>query len=303
MSTLAKTAAIRKKKKNRFENWDLIIFMGPFLITFFLFTVLPVFVSWFVGFTNFNMLQVPDWVWFDNYQKLLLNDSLFGTAVQWSLIIGIVTGPVSYILCFAFAWLINEVPAKPRAFLTLLFYAPSLSGGFGFVWGLLFSGDRYGYINSLLLKLGIISDPIQWIVNKDYMFTIFVIMTLWGALGSTFLTFIAGLQTVDRSLYEAGAVDGIKNRWQELYHITLPAMRGQLIFGAILNITSAFTTTAGFFGNPPQDYYMYTIMNHLDDYGGTRMEMGYACAIATILFLFTFAMNKVFQFIISRIGK
>jgi multiple sugar transport system permease protein len=301
---MKKTSSLSRAKK--FENLDLIVFMGPFLITFFTFTVLPVFVSLIIGFTNFNMLEMPDFVGLSNYSKLFLNDDIFALAIQNTMIIALVTGPISYLLCFAFAWLINEVPSKPRSFLTLLFYAPSLAGGFGFVWALLFSGDRYGYINGMLLQLGIITDPIQWTKDVKYMFPIAVIIILWQALGTTFLTFIAGLQTVDKSLYEAGAVDGIKNRWQELYFITLPSMRGQLMFGAILNITGSFGiggTITAVFGFPTQDYKLHTIMSHLDDYGGIRFEMGYACAIATLLFILSLVANKVVQFILSRLGK
>lgn len=300
------SSALQVKKKKKFENLDLIVFMGPFLITFFVFTVLPVFTSLFVGFTNFNMLEMPDFVLFDNYKKLFLNDDIFALAVQNTLLIAVVTGPISYIVCFAFAWLINEIPAKPRAVLTLLFYSPSLAGGFGFIWQLIFSGDSYGYLNGILMNLGIITDPIVWLKDTKYMFAICCIIILWQSLGTTFLTFIAGLQTVDRSLYEAGAVDGIKNRWQELYFITLPSMRGQLMFGAVLNITGTFSIgglITSIFGFPSQDYALHTIMTHLDDYGGTRFEMGYACAIASILFLLSFAMNKLFQFVLSRIGK
>lgn len=294
------------KKTKKFENLDVVVFLGPFLVVFFVFTILPVFVSLVISLTNFNMLEVPDFVGMANYQKLFLNDDIFSKALQNTLILALITGPLSYIMCFAFAWLINEVPPKPRAFLTLLFYAPSLSGGFAYVWQLMFSGDSYGYINGILLNLGIITEPIIWLKSDTWMFVVCIIIVLWQALGTTFLTFIAGLQTVDRSLYEAGAVDGIKNRWQELYFITLPSMRGQLLFGAVLNISGSFgigSVITQVFGFPTNNYALHTIMHHLDDYGGVRFEMGYACAIATILFVISFAANKVFQFILMRIGK
>ena len=294
------------KKSKRFENLDVVIFLGPFLVVFFVFTILPVFISLFISLTNFNMLEFPDLVGLANYEKLFLNDDIFSLAMQNTLILALITGPLSYIMCFAFAWLINEVPPKPRAFLTLLFYAPSLAGGFAYVWQIMFSGDSYGYINGFLMSLGIISDPILWLKDETWMFTVCVIIVLWQALGTTFLTFIAGLQTVDRSLYEAGAVDGIKNRWQELYFITLPSMRGQLLFGAVLNISGSFgigPVITAIFGFPTNGYALHTIMHHLDDYGTVRFEMGYACAIATILFVISFAANKVFQFVLGRIGK
>lgn len=304
MKNTAKSASLRRA--NRTRRLSLVVFLGPFLVTFFMFTILPVLVSIVVSLTNFNMLEWPDFVGLANYQKLFLNDSVFSTAIQNTLIIACVTGPIGYLLCFAFAWLVNEIPPKPRAFMTLLFFAPSLSGGMSAVWALLFSNDSYGYINAWLQEFDIISEPIRWTVDTDYMLPVCIIIILWQSLGTTFLTFIAGLQTVDRSLYEAGAVDGIKNRWQELYYITLPQMRGQLMFGAILAITGSFGVDGiitAVFGFPTQEYKLHTIMHHLHDYGNVRYEMGYACAIAALLFLISIIANKVVQFVLDRIGK
>lgn len=303
--TLAKKASSLSKKR-RFENLDLIVFLGPYLITFLAFSILPVFVSAVLAFTNFNMLEIPDFVGFDNFRDLFLSDEVFTDSIETTLILAIVTGPLCYFMCFGFAWLINEVPPKPRAFLTLLFYAPSLAGGFAFVWQLLFSGDSNGYINSWLLSWGIISEPIQFLVDANWMWPVCILIILWSSLGTSFLTMISGLQTVDKSLYEAGAVDGIKNRWQELYYITLPSMRGHLMFGAILSITGSFGIggiITSVFGFPTQDYNLHTIMHCLDDYGGTRFEMGKASAIAVILFVLSFASNKLVQFLLNRVGK
>ncbi|MBO5222546.1 MAG: sugar ABC transporter permease [Clostridia bacterium] len=304
MKNTAKSASLKQANRNR--RLSLVVFLGPFLVTFFLFTILPVLVSIMFSLTNFNLLEMPDFVGLDNYAKLFLNDSVFSTAIQNTLIIACITGPIGYLLCFAFAWLVNEIPPKPRAFMTLLFFAPSLSGGMSAVWALLFSSDSYGYINAWLQEFDIISEPIRWTVDTDYMFPVCIIIILWQSLGTTFLTFIAGLQTVDRSLYEAGAVDGIKNRWQELYYITLPQMRGQLMFGAILAITGSFGVDGiitAVFGFPTQSYKLHTIMHHLHDYGNVRYEMGYACAIAALLFLISILANKVVQFVLDRIGK
>lgn len=298
--------SLSMKRANQNRRLSLVVFLGPFLVTFFVFTILPVLVSIVISLTNFNMLEWPDFVGLANYQKLFLNDSVFATAIQNTMIIACVTGPIGYLLCFAMAWLVNEIPPKPRAFMTLLFFAPSLSGGMSAVWALLFSNDSYGYINAWLQEFGIISEPIRWTVDTDYMLPVCIIIILWQSLGTTFLTFIAGLQTVDRSLYEAGAVDGIRNRWQELYFITLPQMRGQLMFGAILAITGSFGVDGiitAVFGFPTQEYKLHTIMHHLHDYGNVRYEMGYACAIAALLFLISIIANKVVQFVLDRIGK
>ncbi|MBO5248966.1 MAG: sugar ABC transporter permease [Clostridia bacterium] len=301
MKKVTKSASLRRVERER--KLGLTLFLGPFLVTFFIFTVLPVFVSVLLSLTDFNLLEFPNFVGLENYSRLFLNDTLFPKAVQNTLILAMITGPGGYILCFAFAWLINEIPPKPRAFLTLLFFAPSLSGGLGVVWSLLFSNDKYGYINAWLLEFGIIKEPILWTVNTDYMWPVCIIILLWSSIGTSFLTFIAGLQTVDKSLYEAGAVDGIKNRWQELYFITLPQMRGQLLFGAVLSITGAFSVGAAIFPSPTQDYTLYTLSMHLADYGGARYEMGYASAIAMVMFIMTYVANQVIRFIIGKLGK
>lgn len=275
------------------------------MVIFFTFTVLPVVVSIALSFTNFNMVQKPDFIGLANYIRLFLNDDLFFQALQNTLFFALITGPAGYLLCFTFAWFINQLPSKLRAFLTLLFYAPSIAGNTFMIWLLIFSEDAYGYINAFLVNMGIISEPILWLTDVKYMKLVAVIVVLWQSLGASFLAFIAGLQNVDRSLYEAGMVDGIKNRWQELYYITLPVMRPQLMFGAVMSITGSFGIGAvltGLFGFPSTDYAAYTIMHHLEDYGGIRFMMGYASAIATVLFLVMVGANKLVQRLLSRIG-
>ena len=266
----------------------------------------PVVLSAILSFTDFNMLEWPNFVGVDNYMRLFLDDDIFIIAVQNTLIFAAVTGPVSYILSFIVAWFINELPPRIRALVTLVFYAPSISGAVYTIWGVAFSGDSYGYVNGVLLKMGVIDGPIQWFNNADYVMPLCIVVALWTSLGTAFLSFIAGLQVVDRSLYEAGAVDGIKNRWQELWYITLPYMKPQMMFGAILSITGSFgfggivTALAGF---PSVDYAAHTITHHLDDYGGARYEIGYASAIATVLFVIMYAANVGVQKLLSKVGQ
>lgn len=284
---------------------NIIIFILPYMIIFTLFTVLPVVASMGLSFTNFNMVQAPKFVGVVNYVKLFVNDDLFLTALQNTLFFALITGPAGYLLCFVFAWFINTLPAKLRAFLTLLFYAPSIAGNTYMIWQLVFSEDAYGYLNSFLLNFGIISEPILWVTDVRFMKTVAVIVVLWQSLGASFLAFIAGLQNVDKTLYEAGMMDGIKNRWQELYYITLPVMRPQLMFGAVMSISGSFgigSVLTGLFGSPSTDYATYTVMHHLEDYGGARFMMGYASAIATVLFLIMIGANKLVQRILKRIG-
>ena len=288
------------------RNYIAYLMIAPYYLIFLTFTVVPVVLSAILSFTDFNMLEWPNWVGFDNYLRLFLDDDIFIIAVQNTLIFAAITGPVSYIMSFIIAWFINELPPKIRALVTLVFYAPSISGSVYTIWGILFSGDSYGYVNGLLLKMGIIDGPIQWFNNASYVMPLCIVVALWTSLGTAFLSFIAGLQVVDRSLYEAGAVDGIKNRWQELWYITLPYMKPQMMFGAILSITGSFgfggvvTALAGF---PSVDYAAHTITHHLDDYGGARYEIGYASAIATVLFIFMYAANIGVQKLLSKVGQ
>ena len=281
------------------------VFVLPFMGLFFIFTVLPVLMSIGLSFTSFNMLQTPEFVFLDNYVTLFMNDSVFVTALQNTLMIAVITGPAGYLMSLMFAWFINELSPKMRAVMTLIFYAPNIVGGMNIIWMTLFSSDTYGYLNGLLIKLGIITEPIQWLKNPTYMFGILVFILLWSSLGTGFLSFIAGFQGMDRALKEAGAIDGIRNRWQELWFITLPVMRPQMMFGAIMSITSSLgvgaviTTT---FGYPTTDYALHTIVTHLDDYGGIRFEMGYASAIATVLFIIMIVANQVIQRVLTKVG-
>ncbi|MBO5197885.1 MAG: sugar ABC transporter permease [Lachnospiraceae bacterium] len=272
------------------------LMIAPFLISFFVFTVIPVVSAIGLSFTDFNMLQTPNFVGFDNYKTLFLNDDIFMTAVKNTLIFAVITGPLSYIFCFIFAWFINELPGKLRAFMTLLFYAPSISGGAVSIWKFILSGDRYGVLNGFLLKLGVIDSPIQWLTDPEYMMAACIVVQLWLSLGMSFLSFMAGFKTVDETLYEAGAIDGIHNRFQEVWYLTLPQMKPQLLFGAVMQIASSFSVGAipsELNGFPSTDYATHTIMNHISDYGGTRMELGYACAISTVLLSVMLLTNKV----------
>ena len=280
--------------------------LAPFFILFVVFTVLPVFLSIILSLTDFNMLQMPHWKGITNYTRLFLEDEIFILACQNTLIFAAITGPVSYLLSLLIAWFINELPPKIRAVVTLVFYAPSISGQVYLIWKTLFSSDSYGWANATLMDLGIISSPILWFENAEYVMPLCIIVALWTSLGTAFLSFIAGLQTIDRSMYEAAAVDGIKNRWQELWYITLPTMRPQLMFGAVLAITNSFGFGAvvdALCGFPSVDYAAHTIMHHLNDYGGERYEVGYASAIAVVLFVIMFASNIIIKKALSKVGE
>ena len=288
------------------KNKTAYIMVAPFMILFLVFTVFPVGLSILLSFTDFNMLQMPHWVGGSNYIRLFLDDDIFITAIKNTLIFASVTGPVSYLLSLLIAWFINELPPKIRAVVTLIFYAPSISGNVYLVWKTMFSSDSYGWVNGTLIKMGIIDSPKLWFDDANTVMGLCIVAALWTSLGTAFLSFIAGLQTVDRSLYEAAAVDGIKNRWQELWYITLPKMKPQMLFGAVLAITQSFgfgAVVTALCGFPSVDYAAHTIMHHLDDYGGTRYEVGYSSTIAVILFIIMLGSNVLVKKALSKVGQ
>jgi multiple sugar transport system permease protein len=225
---------------------------------------------------------------------------------QNTLVFAFITGPLSYLISFLLAWFINEFRPWIRSTLTLIFYAPALAGNLFFMWAFIFSGDQYGLLNGWLMRLGAIWEPINWLWDPKYTLGVIIIIQFWMSLGAGFLAFIAGFQTVDRSLYEAGAIDGIKNRWQELWYITLPSMAPQLLFGAVMQISASFgvsyvvTSLAGF---PTRRYAADTIVTYIQDHGTVRFEMGYASAIAVFMFVIMFLMNKAITKGLRRLGS
>ena len=299
-----KSEVMKKNLKNSRASYAM---MAPYLLIFLTFTIIPVVVGFALSFTNYDMLQSPKFVGLDNYVNLFLYDEVFIIALKNTLILAVITGPVSYIMAFLFAWLINELPQKVRGLMTLIFYAPSISGNAYVIWQLLFSSDRHGYINSFLISMGITNEPILWLTTPSYALIILIIVQLWLSLGVSFLSFRAGLQTVDRTLFEAAAIDGIKNRWQELWYVTLPQMKSQLLFGAVMQITNSLgigMVSVNLFGMPSTEYAAHTLVTHILDFGSTnstRLEMGYA--IAVVLFLLMMASNLVIQKVIRRVGS
>ena len=301
----------RLKRKLRITGKEIVkyrkcyLFMAPFAIFFFTFVILPVFIAIFFSFTHFNALEPPTFVGMDNYIRLFLSDNVFLIAFRNTLTIAIITGPIGYLLCLIVAWMINELPPKIRAFVTLCFYAPAISGVFT-IFAILFSGDPHGFVNSTLLRLGLIDEPIWFLFDEAYIMPLVIGVIIWMSLGTSFLAFIAGLQGVDRGLYEAGAIDGVGNRWQELWHLTLPSIKGQMLFAAVMSITASFTVggviTGLFGGAATVNYAAWTMQQHIEDYGGVRFDLGYASAIATVLFILMFGCNQMIQKLLRKVG-
>ncbi len=282
------------------------IMLVPFMFFFIAFTVIPVVSSVVLSFFSYDMVSLPHFSGLENYLRMVSGDEVFPKALVNTLKFSVVTGPVSYLLAFLLAWLINEFGKTARSILSFLFYAPALVGNAYFIWQIAFSGDSYGYINSFLINFGFIESPINWFRNVNYNFGILVFVQLWMSMGVSFLADIAGLQNVNPELYEAGAIDGIRNRWHELWYITLPGMKDILLFGAVMQIQASFSigaviqTLAGY---PSVNNSVDTIVSHLQDVGAVRYEMGYASAISVVLFLMMALARLVVGKVLNALGR
>ena len=269
------------------ENTWFWLLLAPFLLMFFLFTVIPILSSAVLSMFEFDVIAKLKFVGFNNYIRLILNDNVFSIVLSNTVLFALIAGPLGFLLSFVLAWFINEFRPIVRTILSFLFYAPALVGNAYFVWQVAFSNDSYGYVNSLLLSLGLITSPIQWLKNADYVATIVLVVQLWQSMGVSFLANISGLQNINNEMYEAGAIDGIRNRWQELWYITLPTMKHMLLFSAVMQIASSFSISAiaiQLAGYPSVEYAADTIVSYMADVGTVRYEMGYASAMSVVLF-------------------
>lgn len=285
---MAKNKSGKPKYSSLKGQGPMFVMLSPFIIIFFVFTILPIITSIALSFTNFDLISMPDFAGVENYKRMLADDTVFPIVVKNTLVFAIISGPIGFLLSFILAWFVNEFSPKVRTFLSFLFYAPSLVGNAYFIWKVAFSGDSYGYVNSLLLSLGVITEPIIWLKNASYLMPIIIMVQLWQSMGISFLSNISGLQNVSEELYEAGAIDGIRNRWQELRYITLPSMHHMLLFSAVMQIQSAFSVSAiaiEFAGYPSVEHSVDTIVSYLADVATVRFEMGYAAAISVVLFI------------------
>lgn len=278
------------------------LMLAPFAILFLVFTIIPVIAAIGLSFTSFDMVQNPVFVGLENYSRMVLDDEVFIIAIKNTLIFAFLTGPLGYLLSFLFAWCINEFNPRLRSLLTLIFYAPSLAGNVYFVWTFIFSGDQYGFLNGFLMNWGFTSEPIKWLTDPEYNLGVVVLVVIWLSMGQGFLSFVAGLQNLNKTYFEAAAIDGIRNRWQELRHVTLPQMGPQLLFGAVMTISSAFAVgyqCSALTGFPSTDYSTHTLLLHMQDFGTIRYEMGYASTVAVFLFgmmlLSWMAVNKLLR--------
>ncbi|MBP3568322.1 MAG: sugar ABC transporter permease [Lachnospiraceae bacterium] len=274
-------------------------FLGPYALLFAIFILAPVVMAVVLSFTNFDTIQFPSFVGFLNYINLLTSDEVFmqfvlPNTVKYAIIVGV----GGYVLSFLLAWALANLTKWPRTILALILYSPSMTAGVAMsvLWKIMFTGDQTGYINSWLMEIGIINEPIIWLTSGQYLLPIVIIIGLWSSMGVGFLSILAGLLNVDESLYEAAAIDGVKNRFQEMIYITIPSMKPQMLFAAVMQIVGAFqngSVSTMLAGNPTPGYAAQLIVNHIEDYGFIRYEMGYAAAVSVVLLLIVQIFSKL----------
>lgn len=282
------------------------IMLAPFFIFFIMFLVLPIISSMVLSFTNFDMINSPSFAGLDNYLRMFLDDDMFPIVFKNTLLFAVICGPAGFLLSFVLAWFINEFSPIVRTLLSFMFYAPALVGNAVFIWQVAFSSDSYGYVNSALLSLGLITEPVTWLSTAEYIKPIVIAVQLWSSMGISFLSNISGLQNVNQELYEAGSIDGIRNRWQELWYITLPTMKHMLLFSAVMQISSAFSISAiaiQLAGFPSVSYAADTIVSHMQDLGTVRYELGYASSVAVVLFLLMIIFRLIVGKLLNMTGK
>lgn len=298
---------IQSKSKNSFRNEaSFYVMLAPFTVMFFLFLVLPIIASVVLSFTSYDMVYKMDFVGLSNYFRMFVDDEVFLTTVKNTILFSFFTGPVGFLLSFVLAWFINEFKTGIRTILSFLFYAPALVGNAYYIWQVAFSNDSYGYINSVLLSMNLITEPISWLKNEVYVLPVIMIVQLWQSMGISFLSNISGLQNVNSELYEAGAIDGIRSRWQELWYITLPAMKHMLLFSAVMQIQSSFTVgtiAVELAGYPSIGNAADTMVAYMSDVGTVRYELGYACAIAVCLFVIMAFARFIIGKVLGSVGK
>lgn len=282
------------------DNISMLVMLAPFMLFFTAFLLLPIISSIVLSFTSYDLISSPKFVGIDNYRRMFVSDDMFGITVKNTLVFAVVSGPIGFLLSFVLAWLVNEFSPRVRTLLCFLFYAPSLAGNAYFIWQTAFSGDSYGYVNSFLLSIGAINEPIVWLKNEAYIMPIIIIVQLWQSMGISFFGNISGLQNISPELYEAGAIDGIRNRWQELRYITLPSMSHMLLFSAVMSIQGSFSVSGiatELAGYPSKSNAVDTIVSLMTDIASVRYEYGYAATISVFLFL----MMVATRFIVGKI--
>lgn len=302
MDAVNNVAPVKVKTKKLHVQRDglrAFLLLFPYGLLFFTFIAIPIAIAIGLSFTYFDVINKPTFAGLANYIVLITQDEAFLKFVlpntfKYALIVG----PGGYVLSFLLAWMLAQIQKVPRTILSLAIYTPSMLGNvfIGVIWKSVFSGDQRGIFNHLLIQLDVIDQPIMFLLSPDYLMNIMIFVSLWSSMGIGFLAMVSGILNINEELYEAAYVDGMRNRFQEIIYITIPSMKPQMLFGAVMAIVNAFNT--GWIGvtlsgqNPTPGLAGQLITNHIDDYGFQRYEMGYAAAVSVALLLIVMLFSK-----------
>jgi multiple sugar transport system permease protein len=271
--------------------------ISPWLIGFIVFTAYPLIMSAYYSFTFYPILDSPTWAGLENYRQLL-DDELFWKSLRVTAIYCFFAVPGGVIVGYAIALLLNQKVRWLRTWRTI-YFLPSLVPAIAaaFLWSWIFNG-QYGLVNGALAKIGI-QGP-AWFASETWVLPAFIIMTLWGA-GGGMILYLAALQQVPSSLYDAAEVDGA-NAWQRLYHISLPMTSPVILFNFITGMIASFQIfTAGYIitdGGPNNASLFYIL--YLYRTGWQGFQMGYASALAWVLVLLMTVLTLITLWVAKR---
>jgi len=267
------------------------LFLTPALLVIAVFLLYPIGAVVYYSFTDYNIVTPPVWVGLRNYQQLM-HDSLFWKALTNSFIYLLVT-PTLIFLSIILAIVVNRKLPGISAFRTL-FFIPVISGSIavGIAWRLML--DTNGIINSILISLGVFKEPVQWLAEQSYTLPIAMSLTTWLGLGYYMMIFLAGLQNIPEELYDAAVIDGC-NTWQKHLHVSIPGLRPQITFVAIISSLAAlqvfneiYTLTGGLGG---VNFSGLTMVFYLWRQAFRLNHAGVASAIAMVLLVITLAFS------------
>ena len=291
---------INRLTRTQLETKNAYLFMTPYLLLFATCIIAPIIIAILLSFTSFNGVNAPKLVFLDNFIYLFTKDKVFiqyvlPNTLKFALIVGV----GGYVLSFFMAWCLAQMPKRSRTILSIILYTPSMTMGvaMGVLWIIIFSGSDTGYLNYALISLNMINEPIEWLQNPKYLMTIMIIISLWGSLGVGFLAMLSGILNIPQDVYEAAYVDGMRNRFQEVFYITIPMMKPQMLFGAVMAVVNTFA--AGSIGvslagsNPTPQYAGQLIINHIDDYIYNKYEFGMASAVTVILLIIILIISRI----------
>jgi putative chitobiose transport system permease protein len=211
------------------------LFLAPALIVIAVFLLYPIGAVVYYSFTDYNIVRPPEWAGLKNYQWLA-KDPIFRQALKHSFTYLLVT-PILVVLSTVLAIIVNRKLPGINAY-RALFFIPVVSGtiAVGIAWRMMF--DTNGIINGILLTIGLLKEPIQWLAEPAFTLPIAMMLTIWLGLGYYMMILLAGLQNIPEELYDAAAIDGC-NGWQKHWHVSIPGLRPQITFVAVISSLAA----------------------------------------------------------------